>query len=146
MFPVSTIILARLEENLVLMPLPPDTKSCLTCGTTLAGRIDKKFCDDYCRSMYNNKVYNSNRGASTIRKINSILRKNRRILEELLPPEEEGAKVMKQQLKGKGFKFSYHTSAYAHANGAVYYFCYEYGYLVLDNDVYYVVRRNEIIR
>ncbi len=49
------VILAGLV-NLILMPLPAEIKTCLTCGAPLIGRVDKKFCDDYCRSMYNNKA------------------------------------------------------------------------------------------
>ena len=29
---------------------------CLECGDHLKGRIDKKFCSDYCRNSFNNKV------------------------------------------------------------------------------------------
>ena len=32
-----------------------DSKVCLACGKPLKGRIDKKFCDDYCRNNYNNQ-------------------------------------------------------------------------------------------
>ena len=112
----------------------------------LAGRIDKKFCDDYCRSMYNNKEYNTNRGAAIIRKVNSILRKNRRILEELLPPAEEQVKIEKEKLTGRGFNFDFYTSAFKHKRGAVYYFCYEYGYLSLEAEYFFVVKRTEILR
>ena len=31
-------------------------RKCLECGTVLKGRSDKKFCSDYCRNTYNNKV------------------------------------------------------------------------------------------
>jgi hypothetical protein len=31
-----------------------EIKKCLACNKTLRGRADKKFCDDYCRSNYNN--------------------------------------------------------------------------------------------
>ena len=128
------------------MPLPPDSRPCLTCGTMLAGRIDKKFCDDYCRSMHNNKEYNTNRGATIIRKVNSILRKNRRILEELLAPNEEKAKVEKAKLTGRGFNFDFYTSAFSHKRGVVYYFCYEYGYLSMETDHYFIIRRTEVVR
>ncbi|HYF30906.1 MAG TPA: hypothetical protein VD993_07290 [Chitinophagaceae bacterium] len=127
------------------MPLLPDTRSCLSCGNMLAGRIDKKFCDDYCRSMYNNRVYNSNRGASFIRKVNSILRRNRRILEELLPTEES-VKVPKSLLMDRGFNFNYLTAVYGQRTGAEYHFCYEYGYLPMEGDMYCIVKRSEVMR
>jgi len=31
-----------------------ENKTCLACGKILKGRVDKKFCDDYCRNNYNN--------------------------------------------------------------------------------------------
>ena len=31
-------------------------KTCLECGDTFAGRVDKKFCSDGCRNTYNNKI------------------------------------------------------------------------------------------
>ena len=32
-------------------------KKCLSCGKLLKGRVDKKFCDDYCRNNYNNLYF-----------------------------------------------------------------------------------------
>ncbi|MBC7654417.1 MAG: DUF2116 family Zn-ribbon domain-containing protein, partial [Oligoflexus sp.] len=31
-------------------------KQCLDCGNSIKGRADKKFCDDQCRSNYNNRI------------------------------------------------------------------------------------------
>ena len=31
-------------------------KQCPECGGNIIGREDKKFCSDYCRNAYNNKV------------------------------------------------------------------------------------------
>jgi hypothetical protein len=47
------------------------------------GRADKKFCDDYCRTNYNNQLKSCEN--NYVRNINNALGKNRRILEELLP-------------------------------------------------------------
>ena len=33
-----------------------ENKECLECGVLVKGRIDKKFCSDYCRNSFNNKV------------------------------------------------------------------------------------------
>ena len=57
--------------------------NCLECQEKLVGRRDQKFCCDYCRNTFNNRI---NEDANAIvRKINSILRKNRRILFKLNP-------------------------------------------------------------
>jgi hypothetical protein len=127
------------------MPLEPDTRACLTCETMLRGRIDKKFCDDYCRSAYNNRQYQENRGLSFIRKVNNILRKNRRILEELAPPGEDTFTIPRARMVKKGFNFNYLTCMQAR-EGVLYHFCYEYGYIPFGKDHYYVIKKMELTR
>lgn len=112
---------------------------CLDCGEKLHGRIDKKFCGDQCRSNYNNKLYNENH--TVIRLVNSRLKRNRRILEELNPGGK--IKVSIKKLQQKGFDFSHITGLYHTQTGKTYYFCYEYGYLPIENDEYLLVRREE---
>ena len=56
-------------------------RKCLECGDHLKGRIDKKFCSDYCRNSYNNKVNKDSK--NLIRNMNNRLRKNHKILSEL---------------------------------------------------------------
>ncbi|MBS1737904.1 MAG: hypothetical protein JSS98_15075, partial [Bacteroidetes bacterium] len=80
-----------------------EEKRCLACDKPLKGRSDKKFCDDYCRSAYNNELKSVIN--NQMRNINNALGKNRRILEELLPENEETAKTTKEKLVQKGFLF-----------------------------------------
>ncbi len=115
-------------------------KICMACSKPVKGRSDKKFCDDYCRNVYNNELKSD--ANNYIRNINNGLRKNRRILEECLPAGEEMAKTTKEKLLQKGFQFKYLTHTYTNKKGNVYYFCYDYGYLPLENDWYLVVKRN----
>jgi hypothetical protein len=117
-----------------------DKKECLACGKILHGRADKKFCNDYCRNAYNNNLKSAT--SAIVRNINNILLKNRRILETVLG-EEEMQKVQKDKLLQQGFQFKYLTHIYTNKKGNVYSFCYEYGYLPLENDWYLVVKRNE---
>jgi hypothetical protein len=116
-------------------------KTCIECGKTLKGRTDKKFCDDFCRNAYNNKL-NSDSNAY-VRNINNVLRKNRRLLQEALPLNEEMTKVTKQRLLEKGFQFKYFTHTYTNKKGNMYFFCYEYGYLPLEGEWLLVVKRKE---
>ena len=117
------------------------TRLCLECAKPLKGRIDKKFCDDYCRNAYNNK---SKAEESTyVRKINQVLRRNRRILEELLG-NEGMSKQSKSTFINKGFQFHFHTHQYVNKKGNVYYFCYEYGFLTLEGDQYLIVKKKEL--
>ena len=116
------------------------TKKCLACNKSLQGRVDKKFCNDYCRNAYNNQLKVSN--SSIVRKINHCLVKNRRILETLLG-EEEMTKTTREKLLHLGFQFKYLTHTYTNKKGNVYFFCYEYGYLPLENDWHLIVKRKE---
>ena len=118
-----------------------ETKTCMQCGKALRGRSDKKFCDDYCRNNYNNqlKAYSNN----YVRNINNALGKNRRILETALPANEDIGKITKQKLLHWGFQFKYITHTYTNKKGNTYFFCYDYGYLPLENDLFLVVRRKE---
>jgi hypothetical protein len=113
---------------------------CLECGETIVGRADKKFCDDNCRNNYNNKL-NSD-GNNLVRNINNILRKNRRILKELLK-KEEFLKLSKQKLTDMQFNFKYFTHIHHTKNNTTYFYCYEYGYLMLEHDMILIVKKGE---
>jgi hypothetical protein len=122
------------------MPSAIAEKTCLACNKKLSGRADKKFCNDYCRNSYNNGMKSAN--SPIVRNINNALIKNRRILEGLLGGEET-IKKPKEKFLSQGFQFKYTTHTYTNKKGNTYFFCYEYGYLPLDNDWYLVVRRKE---
>ncbi len=117
------------------------TRQCLTCNKPVKGRTDKKFCDDHCRNNYNNQIRcDSN---NLVRNINHALGKNRRILESQIPEGEEMGRVSKEILLQEGFQFKYITHIYRNKKGAGYFFCYDHGYLLLENDWYLIVRKKE---
>ena len=116
-------------------------RTCLACEKTLKGRIDKKFCNDYCRNAYNNRQ-NSDQN-NYVRNINNILRKNRRILEIAIPHGEGMTKCPKAKLANQGFNFKYHTHQYMNKKGDTYFFCYEYGFLPLEGDWALIVKRKD---
>ena len=118
-----------------------EPRLCLTCNKSVKGRTDKKFCDDYCRNNYNNQL--KAESSNQVRNINNALGKNRRILENLFATGEEMAKTTKDKLLQKGFQFKYITHIYTNKKGNIYYFCYDLGYLPLDNDWYLLVKRKE---
>jgi predicted nucleic acid-binding Zn ribbon protein len=119
----------------------PSVKACLSCGKPVKGRTDKKFCDDYCRNTYNNQAKSDVN--NYIRNINHALSRNRRILESLVPEKEEMTKTTRDKLQQLGFLFKYITHTYTNRKGNTYCFCYDYGYLSLENDWYLVVKRKE---
>lgn len=111
-------------------------KVCPECGDKLIGRVDKKFCSDQCRNTYNNRLNSDS--SNTVRNINNTLRKNRRILEEL---NKQSGKTMvsKDTLLSNGYNFTYHTHTYTTKRGDTYHFCYEQGFLFLEDKNLYLL-------
>ncbi|WP_079735218.1 hypothetical protein [Salegentibacter salegens] len=112
-------------------------KSCLECGEKIVGRVDKKFCSDYCRNAHHNNLNKDRK--NLVRNVNNLLRKNYRILEEFNPNEK--TTISKNKLLARGFNFEYFTSIYTTKTGKVYYFVYDQGYLPLENGIYALVKR-----
>lgn len=110
---------------------------CLDCNSPIKGRADKKFCDDQCRSNYNNRLKSEQ--TFFVKQVNQILYKNRKILERFNPDGK--AKLSAKKLAEAGFNFDYHTHIYQTQNGNNYIFCYEYGYLKLEQDLLLLVKK-----
>ena len=115
-----------------------EDRLCLECQQPLSGRADKKFCDDQCRSSYNNRLNADS--SKVVRSINAILRRNKQILSDYCP--EGKSKIKKEKLISKGLDSQYHTHTYTTKEGSVYRFCYDYGWLQLDNDFILIVRND----
>lgn len=124
--------------NRNIMPEVLEKKTCLSCSRPIRGRADKKFCDDQCRNSYNNQLKAGT--DNYMRSVSNILRKNRRILRDLLPDTKEMVRASKARLIQVGFHFRYTTHSYTNKKGQTYFFCFDYGYLLLDNEWYLVVR------
>ena len=103
---------------------------CKKCGSPLFGRVDKQFCDAYCRNAFNNRVKRS--VEKQILETNSKLRKNRTILKTLSPLGK--STVRKEVLEAMGYNFSIFSSMYRASKSNIYYLCYEYGFRpIIDN-------------
>ena len=118
-----------------------ENRKCPECGFDLIGRSDKKFCSDQCRNTFNNRSKKDSN--NYVRQINALLRKNRRILEELNPNGK--SKANQSTLTQKGFNFDYYTNTYSTKAGKTYYFCYEYGYLPLEDGYYALVKKQDYV-
>lgn len=113
-------------------------KVCLTCSKLLKGRADKKFCDEACRNQHNNTL-NSDINAE-MRHTTNILRKNRRILQELLG-EQEKIKTSVKKLTDKGFMMDYLTQLYITKAGSIYRYSFEFGIMLLEEGMVLVVKK-----
>lgn len=117
-------------------------KHCLECGDELMGRVDKKFCNDQCRSTYYRKEHGS--AILMINNINNQLKKNRAILLKLNP--EGKTSVKKSKLEKEGFNFHLFTSTYTTREGKTYHYVYDQGYLLLENEYVILVVNKEILQ
>lgn len=113
-------------------------KQCLECGEEFNGRSDKKFCGDYCRNTYNNKVNPESK--NLIRNTNNRLKKNYKILTELNKTGK--TKIPKQKLSDLGFEFKNFTSLYTTKTGNTYFYVYDQGYLILDNNYLLLIKKD----
>lgn len=112
---------------------------CLFCDKELkSGRIDKKFCDEGCRNQYHNDQKITEH--AEIKKINGLLRNNRKVLKALLN-DKPFVLVNHESLLKKGFEFDYLThSVISQHRSNKYIFCYNYGYHEYEKHKYKVVK------
>jgi len=115
-----------------------ESRKCLECNEVVKGRVDKKFCSDYCRNAYNNRVNKDSK--NLIRNINNRLRKNYKILTELNTTGK--TKVTRTKLYDKGFDFQFFTSIYKTKTGNTYFYIYDEGYLPLENETFLLIKRD----
>ena len=111
-----------------------EARHCLACGKPIRGRIDKKCCNDYCRNLYNNRRRPRTKASSYVKTVNSILIRNRSILESLMPDNSRSIRTSVQKLKLHRFQFSYFTHQQTISGGKTCYCCYDYGFLPLNNE------------
>jgi hypothetical protein len=116
-----------------------EKRYCPECNGVIKGRVDKKFCSDECRNTFNNKVNADSN--NFVRNVNNTLRKNRRILQKTL--KGETTKIERAKLQERGFSFNFFTNQNTTKNNHTYSFCYEYGYLPIENDFILIVKRKE---
>ncbi len=107
---------------------------CLYCKKPIEnGRSDKKFCDIRHKDAY----YNSLKIAEhrEIKKIDTILKRNRRILKKLYNPKKAEIPVGRETLLKAGFEFGFHTHTAVTKNKAnEIVFCYDFGYREISPD------------
>ena len=115
-----------------------EKRKCLECGEALLGRSDQKYCSDYCRNTYNNRL--DVEVKNLIRNTNNRLRRNYKTLVKLNPSGK--TKVTRLRLYDHNFDFNFFTSIYTTKTGNTYYYIYDQGYLELENDYFLLIRKN----
>ena len=106
-------------------------KRCPNCNELIIGRIDKVFCNAYCKSNYHyeNK---KKQEPSLFQKIDKQLKLNRRLLSHF---NQSGKSIIrKEKLLEAGFNPNYFTHYWKNPKGQVYLFCYDVGFLELKDN------------
>jgi hypothetical protein len=104
-----------------------------------SGRSDKKFCDSNCKDAYYNAIKTEEH--KEIKKIDIILKRNRRILKKIFNPKKEDKLIGREVLIKAGFEFDFHThSVITKFNANKFVFCYDYGYREVENGRYKVIK------
>jgi hypothetical protein len=114
-------------------------KTCPVCGSMLSGRSDKKFCDDGCRTTFNNRRWQQE--SEDIRKTDSILRRNRKILQSY-SQSREAVCLSKAHLMASGFRPDFVTRIAPDPSGGLIRYYYEYGLRKLSGEEFQVFRQN----
>lgn len=114
-----------------------NSRVCGQCGEPLAGRADKKFCSDQCRATAGNVRKLADKGEQLMRDINATLRHNRQVLRHA--SLEGKTTVRRQVLRQAGFDLGYFTHQYRTQKGNTYHFCYDFGYLLLEEEKVLIV-------
>lgn len=127
-------------------------KLCLECGEPLGpGREDRKFCNDVCRTAYNNRRRKepaaqqpeTSGGNPAFQQIYQILIKNRELL--MLHDYYKEEPYLLRDLQGLGFNLKYFTSEYTQEDIGIFKFCFDYGYHITETGRVYILERSEEI-
>jgi hypothetical protein len=103
--------------------------NCLYCKKPLFGRSDKKYCDGHCKSAFDYEARKQN--TNLYYKIDRQLKKNRRLLRKF---NQDGRTLIEKTILLKeGFDPNYFTHYWKNNKEQVFLFCYEYGFLLLQD-------------
>jgi hypothetical protein len=114
-------------------------RNCIYCDKQIrSGRSDKKFCDSGCKDAYYNLI--KIKEYEEIKKVDNILKRNRRILKKLFNPKPEKA-IPKNNLVKMGFEFDFHTHfLITKVKRNEFIFCYDYGYREVSEGQIQIIR------
>lgn len=113
-------------------------KICLYCAKKISGRVDKKFCNNNCRSTYHNDLFSNK--INYVRQINYLLQKNRKILAQAFAAKACEKKVPVHELYLQGFSSMHYTHQHQINKNNCYNFCYDYGYKMVGKSHVLIVK------
>jgi hypothetical protein len=134
---LPALIHVNMEEN-------EYQRQCTGCEAVfIASRADQLFCRSTCRCDFHNR--NARQKRKQVKRIASILNKNREILKYCFAHMGLDSRITRRQLEEAGFNFTYHTHSLQDGNTKEKYdFIYEFGFCNLGDGQYKLVRNGGI--
>ncbi|RZK40243.1 MAG: hypothetical protein EOO90_15685 [Pedobacter sp.] len=116
------------------------------CGNPFEGRSDKIFCSDQCRNRARRDQLKEERWSAPMfyTKIGEILQNNHKILKAFYEEKGDSTIVTNFLLRDSGFNFEFNTRVLHTAKG-IYRFCFDYGWLELENGKILIVENKRMI-
>ena len=117
------------------------TRLCKNCEKPInlsIGRSDRLFCNESCKNQFHNKQ--TYLEEQEIKRIQLILKKNRRILKKMFSRKDRD-EIPKEKLLKEGFEFDYHTHfVISKIKRNQFILCFDYGYRAVEDDRYKIVK------
>ena len=101
--------------------------TCILCGKQIVGRTDKKYCSITCKNTFNYKRRSKTKSATQA--IDTILHKNREILNVIMGTKRKQMQVVKTELIQMGFQSEYITGFYTNSRGKLYHYVYDFAWM-----------------
>ncbi|WP_231459910.1 MULTISPECIES: hypothetical protein [unclassified Pedobacter] len=117
------------------------------CGNSFEGRSDKLFCSDQCRNRARRDQLKNERWNAPLfyTKINEILRHNHKILQSIYEQKGDSTVVTDFLLRDSGFNFAF-ISRILQTSKGIYNFCFDYGWLELENNKILIVKNEKMVQ
>jgi len=117
----------------------PADRYCPMCNSLIIGRLDKKFCAVKCKSEYFRRLAAHTDKAT--KRIDSILKRNRSILQEIMGKRLQQIRISTIVLEKKKFNFTYITKYTINKEGKEYRFVYDFSYMMFSDDTVLINKR-----
>lgn len=114
-------------------------RSCKICKKELKGRSDKIFCSIGCKNEYHRRLRQTAKKAGI--QIDGYLKRNYKILIEVLKHNKTQVKVKRSLLAKKGFRFKYHTHYHINSRNKTYFYIYDIAWMQFSDDEVLVVKK-----
>ena len=114
-------------------------QNCILCSKPIVGRTDKKYCSLSCKNTFNYDQRSHTKTATQA--IDSILHKNREILDVIMGPKRKKMQISKTELTQMGFQSDYLTGFYTNSRGKLYRYVYDFAWMEFTGEKVMVVKK-----